>query len=106
MPGHALTQRPQRIHGEGSFSATSSFVSASSEEDVLVIGTLRSNMANPIIGPPEIILAGSVAKPPPSSTSSAWLAPSLTLTFTGVLNASPVSVITLVIRGVCLHTAL
>ena len=63
-------------------------------------------MANPIIGPPEIIFAGSCLNPSPSATRSAWLQPIRTLTLTGVLNASPVSVITLVIRGVCLQTAL
>ena len=45
-------------------------VRAMHPDAVFVVGTLISNTAKPIIGPPETIFAGSVRKPPASSISS------------------------------------
>jgi stage IV sporulation protein B len=58
--GHASTQRPQLIHAVCNFSAaaTSSCDIHNREDDVFVVGTSNPNMANPIIGPPEIIFSG------------------------------------------------
>ena len=58
------------MHALGSFAATSSFVRQRIEDEVFVIGVSSVNMANPIIGPPEITFSGSPKNPPAASTSS------------------------------------
>ena len=52
------------MHGPGSIRETSSCVRHNNADAVFVVGTSRSNMANPIIGPPDTIFAGSCTNPP------------------------------------------
>ena len=58
-----------------SYLETSSSDKQRSAPDVLVVGMSASITANPIIGPPEIILAGSLTNPPAASRISLQLIP-------------------------------
>ena len=69
------------------------------DDDVFVTGTSSENIANPIIGPPEINFSGSVLNPPAASTSSAWFIPNGTRKLPGSFTASPLTVTTRSIEG-------
>ena len=66
---------------------------------VFVVGTSRPNMANPIMGPPEMTFFASVLKPPAASISSATQVPMRHSKLDGFATASPEIVTTLEIRG-------
>lgn len=68
LEGQASTHLPQLMQAEGS--PTSSFDIHSSADAVFVVGTSRSKMPKPIMGPPDTIFSGSLEKPPASSISS------------------------------------
>ena len=103
--GHASTHRPQLIHAKGSNSATASLPRQRREEEVFVVGTSSPNMANPIIGPPEIIFSGCSLNPPAASKSSWKLVPIKNSKLPGSSTASPVTVKILLVTGFPSFTA-
>ena len=60
--GQTSTHIPQLIQGPVFAAETSSFVRQRSADAVFVVGTSRSKIPKPIIGPPEMIFAGSCLK--------------------------------------------
>ncbi len=79
---------------------------ATGAEVVFVTGTFTSNIANPIIGPPEIIFSTGPLSPPAASKSSLKFVPTGTEKLFGSTTASPVIVTIRVIKGIPSTTAL
>jgi len=90
--GQASRQNPQRMQGPYTWASTSARVKKRMPGVVLVIGTFRSEMANPIIGPPTTTLRRSSVTPPRYWTISEIWDPILTHILAGRTIPFPVIV--------------
>src|SRR5665647_964557 len=93
--GQTLTHFPQRIHGDSMPLLISFLLNPKIPETPLIIETPKFDCANPIIGPPIIILAGGSTNPPQFSIASSNVVPILSKRFLGSFTALPLMVVTL-----------